>query len=56
MTTKPPQAERVEAWRTQMPESDRRTFEAVAGDLLAELGYRTEAGAATAGANPGLPS
>ena len=56
MTTKPPQAERVEVWRTEMPEPDRRIFEAIAGDLLADLGYPTETGAATAGATPGLPS
>jgi hypothetical protein len=34
-----PTTERVEAWRTEMPASDREAFEAVAGDLLAELGY-----------------
>ena len=28
-------------WRTEMPEADVRAFEAVAGDLLAELGYET---------------
>ena len=39
MATRPPQAERVEAWRTEMPGADRSEFEAIAGDLLAELGY-----------------
>src|SRR5918995_6771853 len=39
MTTKPPSAGRVARWRTQMSASDRAEFEAVAGDLLTELGY-----------------
>ena len=28
-------------WRAEMPDADARAFEAVAGDLLAELGYET---------------
>ena len=39
LATEPPRAERTEAWRTEMSESDRREFEAVAGPLLHELGY-----------------
>src|SRR5918996_1006425 len=39
MTTKPPSADRVARWRTQMSAEQRDEFEAVAGDLLAELGY-----------------
>jgi hypothetical protein len=39
LATGPPRTERTEAWRTEMSESDRREFEAVAGPLLAELGY-----------------
>src|SRR5918996_5486464 len=39
MTTKPPSADRVARWRTQMSASDRAAFEEVAGTLLAELGY-----------------
>jgi hypothetical protein len=39
MTTRPPSADRVSRWREQMSEDDRVAFEAVAGDLLAELGY-----------------
>lgn len=31
--------ERVEAWRTDLSESQRRRFEAIAGDLLRELSY-----------------
>jgi hypothetical protein len=27
------------AWRREMSDADRREFESVAGDLLAELGY-----------------
>ena len=37
----------VREWRTEMTAGDRRAFEAVAGDLLAELGYET-AGRGTA--------
>ena len=29
----------VRDWSTEMPIADREAFEAVAGDLLAELGY-----------------
>jgi hypothetical protein len=39
LATGPPRAERTEAWRTEMSDADRREFEAVAGGLLAELGY-----------------
>ena len=41
MTTKPPSADRVARWRTQMSAEQRAEFEAVAGELLAELGYPT---------------
>jgi hypothetical protein len=41
MTTKPPSADRVARWRTQMTAEQRAEFEAVAGDLLAELDYPT---------------
>jgi sulfotransferase family protein len=39
LATGPPRAERTEAWRTEMSDPDRREFEAVAGGLLADLGY-----------------
>jgi hypothetical protein len=39
MTTKPPSADRVQRWRKQMSEEQRREFEDEAGNLLAELGY-----------------
>jgi hypothetical protein len=39
MTTKPPSADRVARWRTQMTAEQRAEFEEVAGDLLAELQY-----------------
>jgi Sulfotransferase family len=39
MTTKPPSADRVARWRTQMSAQQRAEFEGVAGDLLSELGY-----------------
>jgi hypothetical protein len=45
MTTKPPSADRVARWRTQMSADDRAAFEEVAGDLLAELGYPVGEGA-----------
>jgi Sulfotransferase family len=41
MTTKPPSADRVARWRTQMSSEQRQEFEAVAGDLLDQLGYPT---------------
>ncbi len=39
MTTKPPSADRVARWRTQMSAEQRGGFEAEAGDLLKQLGY-----------------
>jgi hypothetical protein len=39
MTTKPPSADRVARWRSQMTPEQRQEFEAIAGDLLAQLGY-----------------
>ena len=41
MTTKPPSADRVARWRTEMSAEQRAEFEEVAGDLLAELGTRS---------------
>jgi len=41
MTTKPPDTDRVSRWKRQMPEDDRQAFEAIAGDMLADLGYET---------------
>jgi hypothetical protein len=35
----PPQRERAGRWRTDMSARDREAFEAIAGDLLVELGY-----------------
>jgi hypothetical protein len=35
----PPDPARIGRWRVQMPAVERREFERVAGDLLAELGY-----------------
>jgi hypothetical protein len=45
MTTKPPSADRVARWRTQMTPEQREEFEAIAGELLDELGYPTGADA-----------
>lgn len=39
MAARPATGERSGAWRTEMSEEERAGFEAVAGDLLAELGY-----------------
>jgi hypothetical protein len=41
MTTKPPQEERIDVWKTEMDDAYREEFEAFAGDLLRELGYET---------------
>jgi hypothetical protein len=38
-TTEPPDPERVTRWRGEMSEEERTAFEAMAGELLAELGY-----------------
>jgi hypothetical protein len=40
MTTKPPNASRIEVWRTGMSDADRRVFESIAGNMLRDLGYR----------------
>lgn len=45
MTTKPPERERIFAWRGEMEEEDLATFEREAGDLLAELDYPVGDGA-----------
>lgn len=37
----PPDPGRIARWRVEMPAVERREFERVAGDLLAELGYET---------------
>jgi len=39
MTTKPPSADRVARWRTQMSAEQRAAFETEAGELLKQLGY-----------------
>jgi Sulfotransferase family len=39
LTTKPPQRQRVGAWKKEMSPADRAVFEREAGDLLSELGY-----------------
>jgi Sulfotransferase family len=53
MTTKPPSVDRVARWRTQMSASERAAFEAVAGDLLDELGYEVGEGAVERAEAPG---
>ena len=40
MTTKPPSADRVARWRTQMTAEQRGEFEEIAGELLEQLGYQ----------------
>jgi hypothetical protein len=39
MATRPPERERIHAWRRDMSEEDQADFEAVAGRLLDDLGY-----------------
>ena len=39
LATKPPTRERIEVWREEMSASDQAEFEAVAGELLDDLGY-----------------
>jgi hypothetical protein len=39
LAAKPPSGARTEVWRTEMGAAERAEFEAVAGGLLAELGY-----------------
>ncbi len=39
LATKPPTQERIEVWREDMSAEDLAEFEAVAGELLSELGY-----------------
>lgn len=46
-TTQAPDPSRVSRWREQMDREDRRTFESIAGELLAELGYATGDGPGT---------
>jgi hypothetical protein len=48
LTKEPPRADRVSQWRTQMSKTDRASFERVAGELLAELGYEVAGGAGQA--------
>ena len=38
-TTVPPDRSRVRAWRHEMSREERMMFDAVAGDVLSELGY-----------------
>ena len=40
--TQPPDPARAGRWRTELAADERSRFEAVAGDLLAELGYAVE--------------
>ena len=39
LTSEPPRSDRVDRWRTELSEEAISDYEAVAGDLLAELGY-----------------
>lgn len=40
--SRPPDPTRINRWKTDMPEEDRRRFEAIAGPLLEELGYEPD--------------
>ncbi len=50
MATKPPERDRILAWRNDMSEADRREFEAIAGKLLRDLDYPVGDGAVAAAA------
>jgi hypothetical protein len=39
LTSRPPAAERVQRWRTEMKPDETAVYERIAGDLLRELGY-----------------
>ena len=54
-TTEPPDPERVTRWRKEMSAEDRDSFESVAGDLLAELGYDAGEPGEGTGASGGAP-
>jgi hypothetical protein len=41
-TFEPPNPEMIGGWKRKMSPADRRTYEAIAGDLLADLGYEVE--------------
>ena len=41
LTSKPPQADRVAVWKTEMSEAENAEFEEAAGYLLDDLGYET---------------
>ncbi len=43
LTSAPPQADRTAVWKADMDPGEIATFESMAGDLLAELGYETGA-------------
>ena len=42
-TTKPPDPSKLDKWRREMSDEDRRAYESVAGEMLAELGYEVGA-------------
>lgn len=42
LVSRPPSADRVARWRTEMTHADREAFEAIAGEYLAKLGYEVE--------------
>ena len=39
LTSKPPDPSRIERWRTDLPHEELAQFEAIAGDMLEDLGY-----------------
>jgi hypothetical protein len=47
LTKEPPKRERVARWKAEMSPQDQASYEAEAGDLLAELGYETASGLAS---------
>ena len=49
LAERPPQADRIARWRTEMDEADRRTYEEIAGEALLAAGYELGGAAEPAG-------
>ena len=54
-TFEPPNPDLIGRWRDKMDPADRESYEQIAGDLLEELGYETEYGQPTDGADVHTP-
>ena len=54
LAERPPQADRVARWRTEMSDADRLAYEAIAGEALVATGY--ELGSEDSGSTPAEPA